>query len=183
MTREEAVTPFELLAANWPFLDFTNPSLFEAWFGTLRNYPVEEVQAGIQDMIANVKETPNAAVAHEYVDKVRSTRRRAEQEYNRQLYYKTTVACKNCNDKGYVTIFFPNGYEYIEACDCKAGHARFGQKFFDMQNRPGDPKEIQMLFEGTREDDPVQLMKRYKKVRYVDGRKGNEIAYRWERRQ
>ena len=183
MTREEAARPFAMMKANWPFLDFSQETTFEVWYAALSRYVIEEVLQGVQDAIEGLKHTPTVADVLDYVKDVREGRRRAEQEFNRQLYYKTTVACKNCNDKGYVTIFYPNGYEYIEACDCKAGHARFGQKFFDMQNRPGDPKEIQMLFEGTREDDPVQLMKKYKKVRYVDGHKGNEIVYRYERRE
>lgn len=176
MTRDEAISPFELLAANWPFLDFTNPSLFEAWFATLGKFPVEEVRIGIQDLIANEKSTPTAALAREYVDKVRSARRREEQDHNLRVLWSNSVHCTKCRDFGYTLRIYPTGYEYVYPCDCAAAKERFTDKWRLGSEAPMSKDKIKQLF-GTETEEPWKL------VRYVPEQLHKEIVWRYERRE
>ena len=175
MTREEAVEPFEQIQANWPFMDFGNSSLFEAWFATLSKYPLPEVLEGIRNMIANEKSTPNAAVAREYVDVVRDRRRREERDHNLKVLWDNSVHCTKCNDYGYTMRVYPAGYEYMIPCDCAAAKERFTEKWRTGVEQEFSKERIKMLF-GTDTDAPWKL------VRYVPERGPKHIIWRYERK-
>ena len=174
MTRQEALEPFSLLAANWSFLDFSNDSVFEVWFGTLERYPVAEVREGIRDLVANEKSTPTVALAREYVDKVRSANRRREQEHNLNLLWSNAVRCTKCRDFGYTVRVYPTGYEYVVPCDCEVAKMKFTPKWRTGPEAPMSKEKMVLLF-GKESDQGFKL------VRYVPEDKNKEIVWRYEK--
>ena len=189
MTREEAVVPLNLLAANWSFLDFTNPAVFEVWFSALEKFPVEEVRQGIKNAISELKSTPNVAQVLEYVNNVRARRREEDREYNVHLLLKDAVSCTKCNDFGYISIVYPNKADSVVACDCEAGHRFMGAKYWrtreqlDRENAKRPPETILMLFNGNRDEAADEVMKRYQLVK-EQPRGKRPIVYKYiERRK
>lgn len=183
MTREEAARPFAMLKANWPFLDFSQEETFEVWYAALSRYVIEEVLQGVQDAIEGLKHTPTVADVLDYVKNVREGRRRAEHEFNRQLFYEDTVKCAKCNDHGYVTIIFPNGDQGMRACDCEAGHARYGKHVYEYQESPAPPSVTLRLFNGGWKEDVKKVVAKYKLVKCATKGNKSEIVYRYERRE
>ena len=171
MTREEGSGPLSMLSANWPFLDFTDPAVYEVWMSALERYPVEEVRIGIKNAIAELKKTPSVAEILEYINNVRARRREDEREFNVHLAMQNAVKCRKCNDFGYVTIVYPNKADSVVACDCDAGHRFMGPKYWrtreqlDRENAKRPPETILMLFNGNRDEAADEVMKRYQLVK------------------
>lgn len=127
MTQEESVRPFAMLHANWPFLDFSDETTAGIWYEALSPYQEPEVRQGIRDAIANLQKTPTVAEVLEFVRAIHDGSRRAAAEADRNRPEAETVACFDCNDRGYITIIFPNGSEAVRPCNCQAADRAFGK--------------------------------------------------------
>ena len=173
MTRDEAIYPFSSVSANWPFLDFTNASLFDVWFDTLKKFDISEVRTGINDMIANEKNTPTVALAREYVEKVRAANRREEQDHNLRVLWSNSVSCRKCNDFGYTLRIYPTGYEYVIPCDCARARERFTEKWRTGKEVPFSRDKMTILF-GKDSDEGWKL------VKYVPKEPHKEIVWKYE---
>lgn len=146
MTRDEAIRPFSMLHANWPFLDFTNPTVAEIWMNALAPYSEPEVRQGITDAIAHITKTPTVAEVLEFVRAVHDGTRRAEAEARRNRYDEDQPACRECNDHGFINIIFPTGYEAVRPCRCQAATRQFGQDAMKYATEQNPKWRIAALF-------------------------------------
>ena len=146
MTRDEAIRPFSMLHANWPFLDFTNPTVAEIWMNALAPYHEAEVRQGITDAIANITKTPTVAEVLEFVRAVHDGTRRAEAEARRNLYDDETPDCRKCNDHGFINIIYPSGTEAVRPCTCQAAGRQFGPEALKYTQQPMPKWKIAALF-------------------------------------
>lgn len=162
MTRQEAVRPFKMLSANWPFIKFDEDVTFELWFAPMESYPVEEVTEGIRRAITEINHTPVVAEVLSYVRTVRDRNRQRmeEAEFNRKKV-AGSVNCRKCNDFGFVTIIYPTGYETVRPCSCQKAELSFGRAFMQKvaEGEPMPEWKQDMLF--GRNEIPSQ----YKLVR------------------
>lgn len=136
MTKEEAIRPFSMLRANWPFLDFSDPTTAEIWMTALEPYDAAEVRQGINDAIAHISKTPTVADVLEFVRAVHDGTRRAQTEALRNRYEQDQASCWECNDYGFITVIFPTGYEAVRPCNCEAADRQFGKDAMKYANEP-----------------------------------------------
>ena len=121
----------QMLQANYQFLDFSNPMTHFVWFDALKDYDVIEVRMAVKDYIKKESKTPTVADMVEFILPLRE-RKQAEREHNRRLVETDKIECKNCNDVGFIRVFYPTGVEAVRPCDCEAGHRSFGKKVYDI---------------------------------------------------
>ena len=159
MTREQAIRPFKMLSANWPFLRFEEDITFDMWFGILEPYPVEEVSEGIRHAIADMDHTPVVAEILTYVRNVREGNRRKEAEAEAQRQESEAVQCRKCNDFGFVNIIYPKWYEAVRPCSCEKARKTFGEAVLKETTSELPDWKVEMLF-GVNE-----IPRQYKLVR------------------
>ena len=159
MTKDEAMRPFSMMSANWPFMNFSDEITFELWFGSLEHYLLGEVVQGVKDAIDNIQHTPNVAEVREYVEAVRNGNRNRDREAEILRDKSDAVACWECNDHGFINIIFPDGTEAVRACNCQAANRIFGKKVLEDMKQPLPRWKEEKLF-GTNE-----IPSQYKLVR------------------
>lgn len=165
MTEKELCEIEDMLQANFQFLDFTSDTVHNLWMESLQRYDFAEVRAGAKLYIEEQSKTPTLHDILEYVIPIRQ-RNMEEAEHNPKVLFDNAVHCVDCNDNGYVMVLYPSGDEKCRPCDCKAGHHRFGDRYWkNKADHPGmQPWEKQLLFKADTEDHADREMNRYKLV-------------------
>ena len=72
--------------------------------------------------------------------------------------------CTKCNDRGYWTIIYPNGYDAIHLCDCEKAHKRWGADCYtEMNSRPEDVwwQDMAFYFGGKNRAETKAIMEQY----------------------
>lgn len=171
MSRDEMTQIADMITGIFRFLDFSNPATFELWFEILKGYDVGEVRAAVTNYARFSKTEPTPADILDAVRNVRTAARRVTPDYVDWRSVKS-VRCRECNDKGYVMVVYPTGYEELRPCNCAAGHERFPYLFSEEFDRKAkwivdhdDPDKAAMYMYGT--DAETVRRSKYREVRSV----------------
>lgn len=159
MTKDEAMRPFSMMSANWPFMNFSDEITFELWFGALEGYLLGEVVQGVKDAIDNIQHTPNVAEVREYVENVRTGNRTRAREEELRRDESDSVNCWECNDYGFINIIYPNGDEAVRPCNCQKVDRIFGSKTLEMMRTPMPKWKEEMLFGENEIRSQYQLVR------------------------
>ena len=169
-----------ILQSNYQFLDFSSEEGHEIFYQMLKQYTNEDVMEGVRQYIRAESKTPTIADLIEYIQPF-SDKRLAEARHNLAILNANKVNCKECNDRGYVWVIYPN-YECCRPCGCEAGMARFGEMAF----KTGKADPVQDLigkFGGKTESEAMEISKQYRKEIYHKGEKGHDVVIRYEKRE
>lgn len=159
MTRDEALTPFKMLSAAWPFLRFEDDATYDLWYEILKPYLLGEVREGVKQAISEIDHTPSVAEVLAYVKNVReNVRRRAEEEAFR-MQSRETILCRKCNDHGFITIVYPKGYESVRVCDCETARRQNGENVYKLQSEPMPRWKEEMLFGANEIPSQYELVR------------------------
>lgn len=170
----------QMLQANYQFLDFGSKELHETWFQMLKPYTNEDALAGVRQYMKAEAKTPTIADLIEYIQPF-SDKRLAEARHNLAIMNASKVSCKECNDRGYVWVQYPNS-EYCRPCGCEAARQRFGEEVFKAVKTDPD-RELIDRFGGANAAEAMENAKRYRKVIYFKGEKGHDVIIRYEKKE
>lgn len=144
MNREQMVEITDALTGAYRFMDFSGSGTFGIWYEVLKDYEAAEVKQAVRNWIAYNKTEPTPADILDATKNVRLANRKIAQN---SVAWNEAVRCPKCNDRGYVLVQYPGGYEELRHCDCKAARDLFGYCFTDEYNRKAEAYE-------RREQDP-----------------------------
>lgn len=134
----------EMLTGAWRFMDFSSPATFETWFEILKRYEFAEVRQAVQNWNAYHKTEPTIA---ELLDETKNVRIYNRENAQDSVAWSEAVRCPKCNDRGYVLVQYPSGYDDFRPCDCKTARENYPYFFSDEYNRKAEAYE-------RREQDP-----------------------------
>lgn len=144
MNREQMVEITDALTGAYRFMDFSGSGTFELWFEVLKDYELPEVRQGVLNWIRYSQKEPTPADILDATKNVRIANRKIAQD---SVAWNEAVRCPKCNDKGFMLVQYPGGYEEFRACDCKA--ARENYPFFFT-----DDYQKRCEYEERRQKDP-----------------------------
>lgn len=144
MTWDEAMNVFRDLTATYRFLPLDETATAELWYDILKNYEAAEVKQAVRNWIAYSKTEPTPADILDATKNVRIANRRIAQD---SMAWNEAVRCPKCNDRGFVLVQYPGGYEEFRPCDCKAAREEYPYFFTDNYQKRCE-------YEERRQKDP-----------------------------
>lgn len=144
MNREQMVEITDALTGAYRFMDFSGSGTFGIWYEVLKDYEAAEVKQAVRNWIAYNKTEPTPADILDATKNVRLANRKIAQD---SVAWSEAVRCPKCNDRGFMMVRYPSGYEELRHCDCKTARDLFGYCFTDEYNRKAEAYE-------RREQDP-----------------------------
>ena len=170
----------QMLQSNYQFLDFSSAEGHETWYQMLKPYTNEDALGGVRRYIQSESKTPTIADLIEYITPF-SDKRLAEARHNLELMRANKVTCKECNDRGYVWIVYPN-YECVRPCGCQAGRSRFGDLAFTA-SKTDSAQDLTGKFGGKSDAEAINISKQYRKEVYYKGDKSHDVMIRYEKKE